>query len=79
MKFEERDLQYKLDYHDYDIYILRGNYHALDSFQNILLYEDELVAVISKQHPLSHLKQLSIQQLKTKNYFYLQNIQIFQI
>ncbi|MFR6099926.1 LysR family transcriptional regulator [Amedibacterium intestinale] len=65
-EIEERDLQYKLDYHDYDIYILRGNYHALDSFQYILLYEDELVAVISKQHPLSHLKQLSIQQLKTE-------------
>ncbi|MBM6798355.1 LysR family transcriptional regulator substrate-binding protein, partial [Coprobacillus cateniformis] len=55
---------HKLDYHDYDIYILRGDYEELHAFQQILLYEDSLVAAISKQHPFSHLQQLSINQLK---------------
>ncbi len=63
-EIEERDLHHKLDYHDYDIYILRGHYKELDSFGHILLYEDNLVAAVSKQHPLSHLQQLSIAQLK---------------
>lgn len=63
-EIEERDLHHKLDYHDYDIYILRGHYEELDSFGHILLYEDNLVAAVSKQHPLSHLQQLSIAQLK---------------
>ena len=61
---EERDLHHKLDYHDYDVYILRGDYEELHAFQQILLYEDSLVAAISKQHPFSHLQQLSINQLK---------------
>ena len=63
-EIEERDLHHKLDYHNYDIYILRGDYEELHSFQQILLYEDRLVAAVSKQHPLSHLHQLSINQLK---------------
>lgn len=66
-EIEERDLHHKLDYHDYDIYILRGHYEELDSFGHILLYEDSLVAAVSKQHPLSHLQQLSIAQLKDEN------------
>lgn len=63
-EIEERDLHHKLDYHDYDIYILRGDYEELQVFQKMLLYEDNLVAVISKNHPLAHMHRLSIKQLK---------------
>ena len=63
-EIEERDLHHKLDYHDYDIYILRGDYEELQVFQKMLLYEDNLVAVISKNHPLAHMHHLSIKQLK---------------
>ena len=63
-EIEERDLHHKLDYHDYDIYILRGDYEELQVFQKMLLYEDNLVAVISKNHPLAHMNHLSIKQLK---------------
>lgn len=63
-EIEERDLHHKLDFHDYDIYILRGDYEELHSFHKILLYEDQLVAVVSQHHPLSHFKEISIHQLK---------------
>lgn len=76
---EERDLHHKLDYHDYDIYILRGDYEELHAFQQILLYEDSLVAAISKQHPFSHLQQLSINQLKDEKLLLPLNTQLFVI
>lgn len=66
-EIEERDMHHKLDYHDYDIYILRGDYDELHTFQQMLLYEDSLVAAVSKNHPLAQFQQLSITQLKDEN------------
>lgn len=63
-EIEERDLHHKLHFHDYDIYILRGVYEKLNSFHQLMLYDDHLVAIVSQNHPLAHYKKISINQLK---------------
>ena len=61
---EERDLSHHITHHNFDVYILRGEMDELQSYQKVLLYEDSLSAVISKENPLSHQHDISIQQLK---------------
>lgn len=63
---EERDLQHKLDFHDYDMYILRGKYPVLSAFQSLPLYQDELVAVMSKQHTLAKKPFLSLNDIQNE-------------
>lgn len=65
-EIEERDLEHKLDYHDYDLYILRGHHNQLSHYQQKLLYQDNLVAVVSKHHPLTMYHTLSLQELKNE-------------
>lgn len=65
-EIEERDLSNQLNYHHYDIYILRGHHQELEQFQSLLLYEDNLVAIVSKNNPLSKQKSLSLQQLQNQ-------------
>lgn len=62
-EIEERDIDHKLNYQDHDIYILRGDYE-LSHFHRILLYEDSLVCIVHKNHPLSHKKSISIHDLQ---------------
>jgi len=63
-EIEERDIQHQLNYQDYDIYILRGYYDELQSFQHCLLYEDRLVCVLSCHHPLSKQSSIQVSDLK---------------
>lgn len=62
-EIEEFDLQNKALSKAYDMYILRGDYDLLHTFEKITLFQDTLVAVLSKKHLLSQKNELSIQQL----------------
>lgn len=68
-EIEERDLPGQKDFHDYDIYILRGICEELSSFQHILLYEDNLICVVNKSHSLSQKKHIDILDLQNENLF----------
>lgn len=63
-EIEERDLDHKFHYHDYDLYILREQHDKFSHYQQKQLYEDNLVAVVFKQHPLAIYDTLSLKQLK---------------
>lgn len=62
-EIEERDLLHKLDYHAYDVYLLRETLDALHDFERIRLYEDVLVAVVAKDHHLATQQSISLKQL----------------
>lgn len=63
-EIEERDITNTLTNQNYDIFILRGNHKIVSSYTKILLYEDTLVAIASKNHPISKKKIISFQELK---------------
>lgn len=63
-EIEERDLEHKFNNHDYDLYIFRGHPDPLLHCQHKLLYKDNLVAVVSKLHPLASEEKLSLSKLK---------------
>lgn len=65
-EIEERDFVHKFPFRDYDIYILRGEVDALADFHITKLYEDTLVAVMSKHHSLASYPLLHISQLKNQ-------------
>ena len=63
-EIEERDLSHKIDFHDYDSYLLRGVMEELHDFQRICLYEDILVAVVSIHHPYARKEKLLVHELE---------------
>lgn len=69
-EIEERDL-HKSNICNYDIYILRGFFQELEHFQHFPLFQDKLVAVVSKSHPLSQHSHISLLQLKNEQFLLL--------
>ncbi len=62
-EIEERDLDFKDD-----IYILRDNYQS-KAYKKRLLFKDEIVAVVSKEHPLNQYQTITIDQLQDYSIF----------
>lgn len=63
-EIEERDIQNKRDYHDHDLYLLRGVVNELSSYKRLCLYEDQLVALVNIHHPLAKKEKLFIRELE---------------
>ncbi len=66
-EIEERDLKHQLEYHHDDVFIMRGLYDELKEYSSILLYEDNLVAVVPKNHHLATRHTLSFGDLKDES------------
>lgn len=64
IELEERDFMEQDIWSSYDCYILRDYHASLPEFHHILLYQDILAAIVSRQHPLSRKDTLTMEDLK---------------
>lgn len=66
-EIEERDFDIHLINDDYDIFILRDDWKELKGYKAIPIFNDQIVAVVSCNHPLANKSVIDLSELKDEN------------
>lgn len=62
-EYEECDIATNMNFSNFDMIIIRDGHEQLAGYESARLYQDSLVAIMAKQHPLANAKSVNLHDL----------------